>query len=47
MNTKWRFKNVTMEEYYEVYQRVKSKDVLISDETDGPPKVSYTVNFDD
>ena len=47
VNTKWRFKNVTMEEYYEVYQRVKSKDVLISDETDGPPKVSYTVNFDD
>lgn len=47
VNTEWRFKNVTMEEYYGVYKKVKSGEILVSDETDVQPKVSFAVNFDE
>lgn len=47
MNTEWRFKNVSMEEYYGVCKRIKSGEILVSDETDVQPKVSFTVNFDE
>lgn len=47
VNTEWRFKNVTMEDFYEVYKKVKSGEISVSNETDVLPKVSVAVNFDE
>ncbi len=46
VNTEWRFKNVTTEDYYEVYKKVKSGEIEVSDETSRQPEVSFIVNFD-
>lgn len=46
VNTEWRFKNVTMEKFYEVYTMLKSGEIVVSDETDVQPKVSYSLNMD-
>lgn len=46
MSTEWRFKNVTMERFYEVYTMVKSGEIVVSDEIDVQPQVSYTLNMD-
>ncbi len=45
-NTKWRFSNVKMEDFYELNKKIKAGDIIISDEIDVQPKVSYTVKFD-
>lgn len=47
VNTEWRFKNVTIEDYYEVYKKVKSGEIWVSNETDVQPEVSFVVNFDE
>lgn len=46
MNTEWRFKQVTKDDYYKVLSRVKFGEVLVSDETDALPEVSIGVNYE-
>lgn len=45
LKTEWRFKNVTMGDFYELYTQVKQGKVSVSDETDRQPQVSVTVNY--
>lgn len=45
-NTQWRFKNVSVEKCNEVCKRIRLGEVVIPDENDVQPKVSYTVNFE-
>ncbi len=45
LKTEWRFKNVTMGDYYELYTRVKQGELSVSDETERQPQVSVTVNY--
>lgn len=46
MNTEWRFKQVTKDDYYKILRRVKFGEVLVSDETDVPPELSIGVNYE-
>lgn len=46
MNTEWRFKLVTKDDYYKLLRQVKFKEILVSDETDTPPEVSIGVNYE-
>ncbi len=39
----WRFANVTKQDYYDVYQRLKKGEAVVSDETGRMPEVSYQV----
>ena len=43
-NTEWRFQNVTMDDLYKVYKRIKAGEIEISDDISKLPQVSYTVN---
>lgn len=45
LKTEWRFKNVTMEEYYKVYAQIKQEKISVSDEMDIRPQISVTVNM--
>ncbi|MBD5546240.1 MAG: BMP family ABC transporter substrate-binding protein [Lachnospiraceae bacterium] len=45
LETEWRFKNVTMKDFYELYTHVKQGKISVSDETDKQPQVSVTVNY--
>lgn len=45
-NTQWRFKNVSVEKCNEVCKRIRLGEVVIPDENDVQPQVSYTVNFE-
>lgn len=45
LETEWRFKNVTMEKFYELYTQVRQGKISVSDETDRQPQVSVTVNY--
>ncbi len=40
IDTQWRFRHVTMDEYYEVCRQIKRGILAVSDETDVPPQVS-------
>lgn len=46
MNTEWRFKQVTKDDYYKLLRQVKFEEVLVSDETDTLPEVSIGVNYE-
>lgn len=43
-NTEWRFQNVTMDDLYKVFKRIKAGEIVISDDITVLPQVSYTVN---
>lgn len=45
LGTEWRFQNVTMQEFYEVYKQVKLEQVTVSDEIDERPQMSVTVRY--
>lgn len=45
LNTEWRFENVTIDEYYEVFHRVRRGEMEVSDEVDVRPQVSVTVEY--
>ena len=45
LETEWRFKNITMEEYYKVYAQIKQEKISVSDEMNIRPQVSVTVNM--
>lgn len=45
IGTEWRFKQVTRDDYYKVYRRIKFGDVSVSDEVDERPKVAFDVNY--
>ena len=45
LKTEWRFKNVTMGDFYELYTQVKQGKISVSDEIDKQPQVSVTVNY--
>lgn len=46
LNTEWRFRKVTKDDYYKVLRRVKIGEVVVSDETDVAPEVSVDVNYE-
>lgn len=46
INTEWRFKHVTKDDYYKVLRQIKFGEVLVSDETDAPPEMSIGVNYE-
>lgn len=46
INTEWRFKQVTKDDYYKLLRQIKFGEVLVSDETDTPPEVSIGVNYE-
>lgn len=46
INTEWRFKQVTKDDYYKVYRRIKFEDITVSDEIDEKPHVSVNVNYE-
>ena len=46
MNTEWRFKQATKDDYYKVLRRVKFGEVDVSDEIAVPPEVSLGVNYE-
>lgn len=43
--TKWRFRNVTMEKYFEIYTQIKQGKIIVSDEAGGKPKTSVLVEY--
>ena len=45
MNTEWRFKNVTADEYYEVFNQVRRGEIEVADAVDVRPQVSVTVEY--
>lgn len=45
MGTEWRFKQVTRDDYYKIYRRIKFGDISVSDEIDVRPKVSFDINY--
>ena len=45
LETEWRFKNITMKEYYDVYTQIKQEKISVSDEMDIRPQISVTVNM--
>ncbi|MCM1136398.1 MAG: BMP family ABC transporter substrate-binding protein [Clostridium sp.] len=46
LKTRWRFKNVTMEKYYEISRQMKQDQISVSDEIEEQPHVSsITVNY--
>ncbi len=42
-DTEWRFRNVTMEQFYEVYKKIRQGEVSVPDETGKAPEVSVTL----
>ena len=46
INTEWRFKKVTKDDYYKLLRQIKLGEILVSNETDTPPEVSIGVNYE-
>ena len=46
INTEWRFKQVTKDDYYKVYRRIRFGDITVSDGIDKKPHVSVNVNYE-
>lgn len=44
LETEWRFQNVTMKEFYELYKQVKQGERSVSDEISRKPRTSVKVN---
>lgn len=44
-DTEWRFKNVTTDEYYEVFHQVRRGEIEVSDAVEERPQVTVTVNY--
>lgn len=44
-DTEWRFKNVTTDEYYEVFHQVRRGDIEVSDAVEERPQVTVTVDY--
>lgn len=41
----WRFQNLTEEDYMKMFTLLKSGDITVSDDTEGPPDVEIQVDF--
>lgn len=44
-DTEWRFKNVTTDEYYEIFHQVRRGEIEVSDAVEERPQVTVTVNY--
>lgn len=44
-DTEWRFQNVTREDFGEIYQRIRSGEIKVSDEMEQKPHLDITVNY--
>lgn len=44
-NEAWRFKNVSVDEFNEIYKRIRQGELLISDEIKRKPEVDIVVNY--
>ncbi len=44
LETEWRFRNVTMKEFYELYKQVKQGEISVSDQIHRKPRTSVVVN---
>lgn len=45
LDTEWRFQKVTREEFSELYQRMRTGKIKVSDHIEQKPRVDITVNF--
>ncbi len=45
LDTEWRFQKVTREEFLEIYQRIRTGKIKVSDKIDQKPRVNITVNY--
>lgn len=45
LDTEWRFQKVTREEFLEIYQRIRTGEIKVSDKIDQKPRVNITVNY--
>ncbi len=46
MDTEWRFKEVPVTSFFEIYKQLKRGDRGVSDDTSAPPQVAVMVNFE-
>ena len=45
LDTEWRFQKVTREDFLEIYQRIRTGEINISDKIDQKPHVNISVNY--
>lgn len=45
LDTEWRFRNVTMENFYERYKKIRRGEISVSGGTDEKPQISVAVSF--
>lgn len=46
VGTEWRFKEIPVTHFFEIYKQMKRGDRTVSDAIDAPPQVNVTVNFE-
>lgn len=46
VDTEWRFKEIPVTHFFEIYKQMKRGDRTVSDAIDAPPQVAVTVNFE-
>lgn len=45
LGTEWRFQNVTMERFFQIYTQIKQGKITVSDETDRKPQTVVSVEY--
>lgn len=46
VDTEWRFKEIPVTHFFEIYKQMKRGDRTVSDATDAPPQVAVSVNYE-
>lgn len=46
VDTEWRFKEIPVTHFFEIYKQIKRGDRAVSDATDAPPQVAVSVNYE-
>lgn len=46
VDSEWRFKEIPVTHFFEIYKQMKRGDRTVSDATDAPPQVAVSVNFE-
>ncbi|MDE7177557.1 MAG: BMP family ABC transporter substrate-binding protein [Lachnospiraceae bacterium] len=46
VDTEWRFKEIPVTHFFEIYKQMKRGDRTVSDEIDAPPQAAVSVNFE-
>ncbi len=46
LDTEWRFKEISVTHFFEIYKQMKRGDRVVSDAIDAPPQVAVSVNYE-